>query len=119
MAPLQHRAFKAMVTTSVVIAVVLGSGLGLNLYLSESDDLVFTNPGNEFGPSQLALMVCVMLLTDSLFLLLALVGLVFIGASILKLSQHEIVSSLVPLPSPFGLRWVETLVRRIHSAIAR
>ena len=108
-----------MVFASVVVAVVLGSGLGLNLYLAEIDVLFFPNAGNEFRPPQIALLVCVMLLTDIFFLLLALVGLVFAGASILKLSQHEIVSALVPLPSPYGLRWLETLIRRIHSAIAR
>ena len=119
MAPLKNRAFEAIVTASVVVAVVLGSSVGLNLYLAEIDGLFFPNSGNKFGHTQLALLVCVMLLVDICFLLLSLIGLVYTGASILKLSQREIVSAFVPMPSPLGLRWFEALIRRLHSAIAR
>ena len=119
MAPLKNRAFEAIVTASVVVAVVIGSVVGLNVYLAEIDGLFFPNSGNEFGHTQLALLVFVMLLADIFFLLLALIGLVYTGASILKMSQREIVSAFVPMPSPIGLRWLEALIRRLHSAIAR
>lgn len=76
-----------------VSAVVLGSGLGLNLYHNVLETLIFGDSYGMYTWHQIAEMVTVMLLTDILFFILVSFILVLIAVYVMRMSCEELISS--------------------------